>query len=53
MVTYLSKTQNPLSKLTTAKSAGGMTQAVQSLPRKCETMSSTPITAKRKKKKLH
>jgi hypothetical protein len=40
----------PLSKITRAKRAGGMAQAVEHLPSKCDTLSSNPRTTKKKKK---
>jgi hypothetical protein len=44
----LGKNQDPISKITRAKSAGGITQAVQHLPKKCEALSSNPSTIKNK-----
>jgi hypothetical protein len=41
----------PIYKITRVKRAEGMTQAVECLPGKQETLSSTPNTIKKKKKK--
>jgi hypothetical protein len=40
----------PISKITRARRAGGVTQAVARLPSKCEALSSNPSTAKKNKK---
>jgi hypothetical protein len=40
------KKWNPISKLTRAKNAGGMTQVVKHLPSKCEAPCSSPSTTK-------
>jgi hypothetical protein len=48
----LGKKQDPSSKITRAKRAGGMTQAIEHLARKCEALSSNPsITEERKEER--
>jgi hypothetical protein len=42
----LSKKQDPISKITQAKRAGGMAQAVQYLPSKCKALRLNPKIAK-------
>jgi hypothetical protein len=42
----LGKKQDPISKITRAKKAGGVAQAVEHLPSKCKTLSSKPSIAK-------
>jgi hypothetical protein len=46
----LSKKPDPISKITREKRAEGMAQVVRGLPSKCEALSSTAITVKKKKK---
>jgi hypothetical protein len=43
--------QHPMSKISSTKRAGGVVQEVEYLPRKCEALSSSPTTAKKKKNK--
>jgi hypothetical protein len=45
----LNKKQDPISKVTRVKRAGGMAQAVEPLPHKCKTLSSNPSIAKKVK----
>jgi hypothetical protein len=44
------KKQDPISKIYRAKRAGSVVQGVEHLPSKCETLSSTPVPQKEKKK---
>jgi hypothetical protein len=43
----------PISKITRAKSTGGVAQVVQHLLCKCEALSSNPVPLKKKKPKLY
>jgi hypothetical protein len=47
----LGKKQDPTSKITIAKRAEDMIPAVESLPTKCDTLSSNPSITKKKRKK--
>jgi hypothetical protein len=47
--TGLGKKQNPVSKVTRAKRARGMTQEVKHLSSHCKALSSNPNTARKKK----
>jgi hypothetical protein len=44
----LGKKQDPISKISRAKNAGGVTQAVEHLPSKCKVLSSYLNTAQKK-----
>jgi hypothetical protein len=45
----LDKKQDPSSKITRTKKAGGIAEAVESLPNKCKALSSKPSTVRKKK----
>jgi hypothetical protein len=47
---WLGKKQDPISKITRAKRAGGVVQAVEYLPNKHKALTSNPNTVKKKKK---